>query len=332
MNRLTPFARIIIVALLLGLLFLGYKKFIAPNESKTEITSGNVGDNSQTENNITEATEASNVSEASDPTPFNFTAPEPVNGQLKGVVELGATGFNSFIVRIDQQKNWKLEKADYGASLVYENMASDNDIKSGLKNYIADMLAYGVNGKNIHFVISSGAKKAEITGKIIATLKSLGFVVNEVTPEQEGKLALKCVLPKSYYNKAFVTDIGSGNTKISWIQNGITNGIEAPGSKYYEKTQESEAIAQVKIQANKVPKSLNTTCFIIGGIPFELAKQVRKDKERYTVLNNPEQYTPKGEKQIAGLNIYKTIKAETGCTQFVFDWDANFTIGFLLGL
>ena len=34
----------------------------------------------------------------------------------------------------------------------------------------------------------------------------------------------------------------------------------------------------------------------------------------------------------AGLNIYKAILDATGVKQVVFDWDANFTIGFLLGL
>lgn len=337
MNRLTPFARIVIVGLILGLAFFGYRKFVAPKMgagSPTEQISDDNNEATTNNNNVSEATETTNVSEASEgtSTPFNFTPTVPVNGKLKGVVELGATGFNSFIVNIDAQKNWKLEKADYGASLVYENMATDDDIRTGLKNYIADMLAFGVSGKNIHFVISSGAKKAEVTGKIITNLKSLGFVVNEVTPEQEGKLALKCVLPSEYANKAFVTDIGSGNTKISWIQNGITTGIEAPGSKFFEKLDESIALSQVKTQAQKVPSALSNTCFIIGGIPFELAKQTRNGKERYTVLNDPGSYTPKGEKQKAGLAIYKTIKETSGCSQFVFDWDANFTIGFLLSL
>lgn len=334
MNRLTPFARIIIVAAVLALIFFGYRKFANPKLNTGEhTTSGNYQDKTNT-NNVSEATENTNVSEASEnsATTFNFTPTEPTNGKLKGVVELGATGFNSFIVNIDAQKNWKLEKADYGASLVYENMATDDDIKKGLKNYIADMLAYGVSGKNIHFVISSGAKKAEVTGKIISSLKSLGFVVNEVTPEQEGKLALKCVLPNEYADKAFVTDIGSGNTKISWIQNGIATGIEAPGSKFFEKMEESVALSQVKTQAQKVPDALSNTCFIIGGIPFELAKQTRNGKERFTVLNDPSSYSPKGEKQKSGIAIYKTIKEATGCNQFVFDWDANFTIGFLLGL
>ena len=34
----------------------------------------------------------------------------------------------------------------------------------------------------------------------------------------------------------------------------------------------------------------------------------------------------------SGLNIYKGIVETTKTDTFVFDWDANFTIGFLLSL
>ena len=86
------------------------------------------------------------------------------------------------------------------------------------------------------------------------------------------------------------------------------------------------------MKAKQVPSKLRRTCFIIGGVPFELAKQSRNGKERYTVLKAPSGYKGEGEKQKAGLNIYQGIADATGCQQFIFDWDANFTIGFLLGL
>jgi hypothetical protein len=63
-----------------------------------------------------------------------------------------------------------------------------------------------------------------------------------------------------------------------------------------------------------------------------MAKEVRNGKERYTVLNAPQAYKLENAKSKAGINIYKAIADATGTTQFVFDWDANFTIGFLLGL
>jgi hypothetical protein len=331
MSRLTPFSRLLIVLLIVAALVFGVRKFFPG------ILGG--GDPTTTESTTTEpapAPESTTSSETSAPPAqpsFNFTAPEPINGKLKGVVELGATGFNSFIIRADAQKNWKLEKADYGASLVYENLASDADITAGLKNYIAEMLAFGVGGKDIHFVISSGAQKVDMTKKIIGALKSLGYVVNTVTPQQEGQLALKSVLPEAYKNKAFVVDIGSGNTKISWVEGSAVLAKEAYGSKYFQNNITDDAAYQnAAAMAKSVPSNLRETCFIIGGVPFELAKQVRQGKERYTVLKAPGAYTPEGEKQKAGLNIYKAIADATGCKQFVFDWDANFTIGFLLNL
>jgi hypothetical protein len=88
----------------------------------------------------------------------------------------------------------------------------------------------------------------------------------------------------------------------------------------------------VKALAEKIPSANRKTAFIIGGVPFELAKQVRKDKERYTVLNAPSAYKSGEAKTKAGVNIYKAIADGTSCDQFVFDWDANFTIGYLLTL
>ena len=73
-------------------------------------------------------------------------------------------------------------------------------------------------------------------------------------------------------------------------------------------------------------------CFVLGGVPYELAKQTRQGEERYTVLNPPASYKSDKQKVISGLNIYKGLVDATNCDTFVFDWDANFTIGFLLGL
>ena len=39
---------------------------------------------------------------------FNYQPDEPENGQLRGVVEVGARGFNSFVVNLDNQNRWKM--------------------------------------------------------------------------------------------------------------------------------------------------------------------------------------------------------------------------------
>jgi hypothetical protein len=359
MNRLTTAGRLMITALVLALIYFGLKyvagvdllaKLKGGNRTEQSSTSsptlpagqqgvaiqeGTGGSTATTEDDgpAGNSSEASASSQSGQRSAFNYQAPEPQGGNLKGVVELGASGFNSFIVRIDDQKRWKLEKADFGNSLVLENMATDLDIRSGLKQYIANMLNFGVAGRDIQFVVSSGALKADATQKIIRNLKSLNYVVNTVTPEQEGRLALRAVLPPEFDDNAYVVDIGSGNTKISWKNGGSVSALETYGAKYFQNNVEDEKVYEdVKSKAKQIPSDRRKTCFIIGGVPFELAKQVRNGKERYTVLKMPSDYFGKEAKQIAGLNIYKGIVDATGTQQFVFDWDANFTIGYLLTL
>lgn len=340
MKRLTVAGRLIITALILGAIFVGYK-YLGGQKAMNQMAED------QAKSPQTEATTGEAESSASDPATssnseattsgegaFTYTSPVPVDGKLRGVVELGASGFNSFIITVDKEKRWKLEKSEFGNSLVTENMATDEDVRIGLKKYIGTMLDYGVGSKDIHFVVSSGAAKAEVTTKITRVLKSLGYVVNQVTPEQEGQLALKSVLPAEYADKAFVVDIGSGNTKISWINGGKISALESYGAKYFQDgTDDSKVYQEVSAKAKQVPANLRNTCFIIGGVPFEMAKEVRKGKERYTTLSAPLAYSKlTNAKSKAGVNIYKAVTDATGCQQFVFDWDANFTIGFLLGL
>jgi hypothetical protein len=345
MQRLTVAGRLIITAIIIAAIYFGFRMFggqealqkLAP-ETKTENAATTSESTSASSANSSESSSSSSNSESSasdggQKSTFDYTPPGPVAGKLKGVVELGASGFNSFIIRIDADKNWKQEKAEFGNSLVMENMASDDDIRAGLKKYIGGMLDYGVSGRDIHFVVSSGAVKAEGTQKIINVLKSLKYFVNTVTPEKEGQLALKCVQPAKFVDNSFVTDIGSGNTKISWKDGGKISALETYGAKYFQNNVSDDVVTkEVEAKAKQIPSGKREVCFIIGGVPFELAKKVRQGKERYTVLDAPSTYNLDNAKSKAGLNIYKSIAASTGCKQFVFDWEANFTIGFLLDL
>jgi hypothetical protein len=338
MKRLTVAGRLLITALILGAIFLGYKYLggqevvdkMAVDRAQAPQTEATTSDTESSASGTSSDNEATDDRQGS----FTYTPPAPVDGKLKGVVELGASGFNSFIIKVDNQKRWSLEKAEFGNSLVTENMATDEDVRIGLKKYIGTMLDYGVGAREIHFVVSSGAAKAEVTQKITKALKSLNYVVNQVTPEQEGQLALKSVLPQEYTDKAFVVDIGSGNTKISWLNGSKVTAIETYGAKYFQEgTDDSKVYQEVNAKAKQVPSNLRKTCFIIGGVPFEMAKEVRKGKERFTTLSAPVAYNKlTNAKSKSGVNIYKSIADATDCEQFVFDWDANFTIGFLLGL
>ena len=339
MKRLTVAGRLLITALVLGAIFVGYKYFggqkaldqIAQDQAKNAQTEASTNEANATANTAATDSEATDTPSS---LPFQYTSPAPVDGKLKGVVELGASGFNSFIIKVDKQKRWSLEKSEFGNSLVTENMATDEDVRIGLKKYIGTMLDYGVSGKEIHFVVSSGAAKADVTKKITKALKSLNYVVNQVTPELEGQLGFRSVMPAEYDGKAFVVDIGSGNTKISWMTGEKVNALETYGAKYFQDgTEDTKVYQEVSAKAKQIPAELRKTCFIIGGVPFEMAKEVRKGKERYTVLSAPLAYSKlTNAKSKAGVNIYKAVTDATGCNQFVFDWDANFTIGFLLGL
>jgi hypothetical protein len=347
MSRLTPFARLLLTLAIVGGLYFGVTKFFpqfgfGKKAVGTEQTSSGPSSTesptapeptSQSSNQPQKSGDTKESLPPSNRPVFDYTPTPPTGGKLKGVVELGASGFNSFIIRSDAQKNWKLEKADYGASLVYEKLTSDDDVKTGLKNYISGMLNFGVSPKDIHFVISSGAQKVDLTKKITEYLRTMGYVVNLVTAEQEGKLGYKCVMPKDYVDDAYVVDIGSGNTKMAWTEGGSLKSIEGAGAKYFQLgTSDQTVYNEIKAKADKVPNPKRKVCFIIGGVPFSLAKQVRNGKERFTVLNAPEKYAPKDAKDKAGLNIYKAIADATNTQQFVFDWDANFTIGFLLDM
>jgi hypothetical protein len=120
---------------------------------------------------------------------------------------------------------------------------------------------------------------------------------------------------------------------MSWMNAANLVAEEAPGSKYYEKDKTDATVYdEVKAKAARVPQRNREVCFIIGGTPYDLAKQHRQGGERYTVLKSPGDYQADKPKTKAGLNIYKAIQDATGCDTFVFDWDANFSIGFLLSL
>lgn len=270
------------------------------------------------------------------PLVFNYSPTKPVNGTLKGAIELGASGFNAFIINVDKDKNWEVKSREFGSSLFIEGMTNANEINEKLKEHITKMVEYGVIPKNIYFVMSSGAKKSEIASLVIPKLKSIGHKVHEVTAEQEGIYALKAALPKQFKNKAFVVDIGSGNTKISYFKNNTIVAKETYGSKYFQKgSTAAEVYKEVTSIATNIPKEKREMCFIIGGVPYNMAKILREKEQRFTMLPTAMStyenlVKNKGKKVESGLNIFKAIANETKCNQFVFDWDANFTIGFLV--
>lgn len=258
----------------------------------------------------------------------------PINGTYKGVIEVGASGFNSFVINMDADKNWELVDKQFGESLAYEGFANVTDVQLGMNKYLSGIFTKGVNGRNVHFVMSSGALKNPKTEMIAKAIEAKGYVVNRVTAEQEGKYALKALLPKSYKDNSFAIDMGSGNTKISWYENGKAHSIECSGAKYFQDGKKDvDVYNEVVAAIQKVPAANLKQCFIIGGVPFQLAKKVREGNERFTALKDPDFYSAGADvKLLSGLNIYRAIADASKTDTFVFDWDANFTVGFLLTL
>jgi hypothetical protein len=331
--RLKPAGIIIILIIIGALAYFAIKprlaEVIKENSAEINTTPGSRDRDTSNQKDAPATTKGSNTEERE----FNYTPEKPENGTLRGVVELGATGFNSFVINMDNQKRWEIVSKDFGESLAYEGLATTEDIRAGLKKYISGMFDKGVAKNNIHFVISSGAQKEPKTTIISNELKKMGYVVNNVTPDQEAKFGLRATVPPQFADNSFMIDIGSGNTKVSWDENGTLKTMELPGAKYYEKgTTDEQVYDEVKSKGVKIPESKRNVGFILGGVPFTLAKQHRKGEERYTVLKAPQSYKAEDKKMASGLNIYKAFVDATGTDTFVFDWDANFTIGFLLSL
>jgi hypothetical protein len=332
--KLKPGGKLAIFLILAVLAFFLIRKYFPQNEriEDTTISTTNSTNSNQDDKNSGDSRQ-DNPSAKKENREFNYTSEKPVNGTHRGVVEVGATGFNSFVINMDKERRWEIVSKDFGESLAYEGLATTDDIRIGLKKYLAAMFDKGVNKKDMHFVISSGAQKEPKTVTIANELKKMGYVVNLVTAAQEAKFALKATIPPTFQDNSFLVDIGSGNTKVSWQEGNGLKSLEAPGAKYYEKGKPDEAVYnEVKQQLSKVPENKRNVCFIIGGVPFTLAKQHRNGEERFTVLNAPDTYKSVDKKMASGLNIYKAIIDATQCDTFVFDWDTNFTIGFLLSL
>jgi hypothetical protein len=331
--RLKPAGILIIVLIIAGLAYFAIKPRLseAGKENSTEITTTPESRHKDSsENRNSPALTRGDNAEGRE---FNYTPEKPENGTMRGVVELGATGFNSFVINMDNQKRWEIVSKDFGESLAYEGLATTEDIRTGLKKYIAGMFDKGVAKNNIHFVISSGAQKEPKTTIISNELKKMGYIVNNVTPDQEARFGFRSTVPPPFADNSFMIDVGSGNTKVSWDENGSLKTMELPGAKYYEKgTPDEQVYDEIKKQAGKIPEGKRNVGFIIGGVPFTLARQHRKGEERYTVLKAPQSYKAVDKKMASGLNIYKAFADGTNTDTFVFDWDANFTIGFLLSL
>jgi len=329
MKKLIP---VLIILFILGLG--GYKYYSFKHPQPVEMNTITVPATDGTKVNTTALT-GGDIAKAN-ASSLNIQMDPVMNGTYKGVVEVGASGFNAFVVNIDKDKNWELVSKEFGSSLAWEGFANTSDIYTQLKTYIGSIANKGVAGRNIQFVVSSGALKVKNIEMVMKAIEEKGFVVNRVTADQEGKFAAKASIPKTYRNNSFSMDMGSGNTKLSWFENGTLHSIECSGAKYYAavppKT-DQEVYNEIVTACNKIPSALRSNCFIIGGVPSTLAKESRSGNDRFTPLNSPDNYSAGDDvKKRCGINIYRAVCETTKCQNYIFDWDANFTIGYLLSM
>jgi hypothetical protein len=253
--------------------------------------------------------------------------------KTKGVIELGSDGFNSFVINVDENKNWELVKSQFGKSYLMESTSSNASIIEGLTNYVREIYEVGVDPDDIHFVVSSGAANQNTTASIVSSIEKIGYVVNVVSSEKEGQLAFKSVIPDSQKNETMVIDVGSSNTKISWLELNEIVSISTYGSKYFKNNISDTIVCKaLKDVAIKMPKNRTKLVYLIGGMPYKYAKQTRQETERYTKLAPLETYTPMDEKERCGALILKKLQDVGQIEEYIFDWDSNFAIGFLLEL
>lgn len=93
-----PIKAIIIAIPIIGL---GYWAFESGKIDGVNITEGSKKD-------TTEQVSSPTAAKSDEKRSFNYTPEKPVNGEYKGVVEVGASGFNSFVVNIDKEKRWEI--------------------------------------------------------------------------------------------------------------------------------------------------------------------------------------------------------------------------------
>lgn len=279
-----------------------------------------------------EPDQSNEVSDVAFVSTFDYQPEAPKGGKLLGIIELGYSGFNSFIVTMDRRDRWTLEKAIYDDSYVDDGEVTLDHIQYKIEFFKTQMLAFGVNKNNINFVASSSAIKNPKVQRIMAKLREMGVGIISVTPDQEANFAFLATVPKSFRENAYMIDLGTGSTKISWFENDKVQTLETIGSKYYQTNiPDSVAYKQMNSVIDLVPEQNKNICFIVGRIPYVLATATNSKSGRYTVLEPPHTYQLRGGNENAGINLYKAIYNESTIAH-VFDWDSNFSIGVLMSV
>lgn len=253
---------------------------------------------------------------------------KPINPQLRAAVQITDGSMNAYIASIDRSNRWALNKADIGNTEVFGHLANAEDLKKSLKAYINSLIEFGVAKTDIHFIVrDSDARKQQIP-QITSMVETLGYDVVTISTQQEASDILRAGLPAKYSSEGFVLDIEKTNTVIAFAEDSShVNGLNTYGSHYPEKgiTDESlnKSVSQV---AGTVPKERRQVCFVMGQGAGEFLGAQQGDM--FMKMKDPGSYGSTG----GGLNIYKAVYEATGCNQFIYNWESNAAVGYLLRL
>lgn len=264
---------------------------------------------------------------------FDYQPQVPVNGELNAVIELGSLGLNYFIINIDKAGRWKLVKSEYGRSNIIYGASTSGEILSKITDFKSAIIKFGVDKKNIHAVASSSFVKADDISLLRDKLKQKDISLKTVNSELEARLAMIATIPREFIKESYLVDIGSGNTKLSWISNNDTLTSETHGSKYFlNNIQDTTVFREVRDAVLDIPNKNRNLCFILGGAVYELIKdEIDEKKSRYYVLKPPSAYPNDNEKLNAGNVIYRAIYSEPTYS-YIFDSQSNFSIGYLVSM
>jgi hypothetical protein len=248
---------------------------------------------------------------------FKYMPPAPENGVSKCIVEVRKTGLVSFIVKIDAQNRWRLEKTDLDSSLVQNDLVKNKkDISAS--DYVAGIINYGVDKRNIHFVAASGQDTPVMT-----EIKNLGFAISRFDSRKKIHWGFKATVPKQYEKSSFFVDISPDKTVIAWMEDENVQFRESSAP-------DEKRIQEIRRLAKDIPTNKRGYCFIAGDIPAKMAATHRAGNEKYTVLNAPGTYNLTGAGEQNGLAVYRAVYEASGCNTFIYDWNTNTVLGYFL--
>lgn len=261
---------------------------------------------------------------------FNYNPPKPENGKKMGAIVIGSSGLDAFIISVDKMDRWELIQTKFDNSRVIENEATLTQVQSQLNEFVTLIMEEEVRKEDLFIVVSSSASTNNNLKEILTKVQT-DIPIEYVSEEEEAIYAYEAVIPEEFEAESFVADIGSGNTKISFLEKGKIQTITTYGSKYYLDSLNSEEVyIDLKSVIGKEIENRFQNCFLIGGVPFLLASNIKKTEERYTIINNLDSIKSTNSKLESGKFIIKAIKEGSNVHNMIFDWESNFVIGFLI--